>query len=62
MSLVDQARQTGCYYHRHSKLSNCMNSTAMEINKYPYLVDLELADDFSDNSGKIDLLIGSDFY
>ena len=36
--------------------------TVMEISKYPCLADLELADDFSDNSGEIDLLIGSDFY
>ena len=34
----------------------------MEISKYPCLADLELADDFPDNSGEIDLLIGSDFY
>lgn len=36
--------------------------TVMEINKYPCLADLELADDFSDSSGEIDILIGSDFY
>ena len=30
----------------------------MEIYKYPCLADLELADDFTDNSGEIDLLIG----
>ena len=36
--------------------------TVIEISKYPCLADLELADDFSDNSGEIDLRIGSDFY
>lgn len=36
--------------------------TIVEVNKYPCLADLELADDFSDDSGDIDLLIGSDFY
>ena len=36
--------------------------TMMDINKYPCLADLDLADDFSEESGDIDLLVSSDFY
>ena len=36
--------------------------TMMDINKYQCLADLDLADDFSEESDDIDLLVGSDFY
>ena len=34
----------------------------MDINKFPQLETLELADDFNDGNDSIDILIGSDHY
>lgn len=36
--------------------------TSIEINRYPHLQSLQLADDFESQNGTIDILIGSDYY